>query len=82
MLVDAECEAKVYLREARYHCTEGCKDELCSSKLYTVVNLGCGEVRLVAAEGDKFHNCEEDYVLYEGERVTLQNYKNTFYVVA
>jgi hypothetical protein len=50
--------------------------------MYTVVNLGEGKVKVIAAEGDKFEDGERCLVLKCGERVTLQNYKNTFYVVA
>jgi len=88
LLVDGKCHTKVYLRKARYHCFEldnsksDCKEvKLCTSKLYTVVNLGCEEVKLVAAEGDSF-GCDKHLVLKGGKKVTIQNYKNTFYVVA
>ena len=82
MLVDTDCETKVYLREAKYHCEDDCEDKLCTSKIYTIVNVGCGEVKIVAHKNDKIEGCDKHYTLYAGEKVTLQNYKNTFYAVA
>ena len=78
-MVDVKCDAKVHLRETKYHEKE-C--DLVTSKIYTVVNTGCGEVKLVAAKGDKFHKYGSSLILRSGKKVTLQNYKCTWYVVA
>lgn len=81
-MVDAKCEAKVHLKEAKFHCFEDCNEKLCTSKMYTVVNLGCDKVIILAAKGDKIEGCDRHFVLRGGKRVTLQNFKNTFFVVA
>lgn len=81
-MVDAKCEVKVYLKESKYHCEDYCEDKICTSRVYTVVNVGCGEVKVVASEDDHINGCKKYYVVHPGEKVTLQNYKNTFYVIA
>ena len=80
-MVDARCDVEVCLRKSKFHCEENCEDKLCTSRVYTVVNLGCDEVKLVAHKGDKIEGCDRHLVLRAGKKVTLQNYKNTFYVV-
>ena len=82
MIVEADHEAKVFLRRAKYDCDGGCdKDDLCTSKIYTVINDGKYLVKIITAEGDKFSGDFEELVLEAGNRVTFQNYKKTFYLL-
>ena len=59
------------------------EDKFCTSKMYTVMNLGSSDLTIVAADGDKINGHKEIcLVLSKGENVTLQNYKNTFFIVS
>jgi len=72
----------VYLKAAKYHEKHyDCDDALYTSKVYTVVNLGEVHVKLVAADGDLIEG-EECYDIEPMKAVTVQNYKNNYYVIA
>ena len=77
--MDAKCDAKVCLKETRYH--DVCEG-VYTSHVYTVVNTGDNKVKIVAAEGDSVDGCDHYLELRAGKSVTLQNYKKTWYVVA
>lgn len=90
LLVAAKCEARVQLRAAKYHTDyhkdskncNGKEEKVYTSRVYRVVNLGCDYVKVVAAEGDRVNGHDKYLSLEAGKSVTLQNYKNTWYVVA
>jgi len=85
-LVSAKCDTKVFLKKAKYsndnYDCNGKEEKVYTSQKYTVVNLGCDKVKVVAAEGDFINGSNKDLVVNIGKNVTLQNYKNTWYVVA
>ncbi len=89
-MVSAKCDARVHLKKAKFHLVcdddskshDGKRDKVFTSKRYTVVNLGCEKVKVIAAEGDRIDGCDKRLVLHGGKKATLQNYKNTWYVVA
>jgi hypothetical protein len=75
------------MKKAKYHedyyDSDSCKgDSVLTSKRYTVSNVGCGKVKIVAADGDKIHGNDHHLYVKAGKNVTIQNYKNTWYVVA
>jgi hypothetical protein len=75
----------VTLKKAKYHSFNyDCDDKeekVYTSKRYTVVNLGT-KVKVVPADGDNINAPDNMLFVDGGNNVTLQNYKNTWYVVA
>ena len=57
-------------------------EKIYTTRTYTVVNVGCGKVTLEPNDKDKFDNVQGNYSVEAGEKVTIRNYRNVYYVVA